>query len=191
MADFNPREIKGCWAEGYVLDLHTSSSTYLGDDPFGHPQFDTRRTEIGELLYRLKYHSDKSTIDELAEAAISFLKSWGVNPSLVVPKARSLQPVPALAREIAARLGVPAACDAMKKKESLPELKDVADPTARRTILEGAFTVDQAAVKGHSILLVDDLYRSGATMNAIAKSLIAAGAKVIYAFAFTQTRSRT
>lgn len=30
MAQFKARKIKGPWAEGYVLDLHTISSTVIG-----------------------------------------------------------------------------------------------------------------------------------------------------------------
>jgi hypothetical protein len=50
---FTPRRINGAWREGFALDLHTLSSEYVGDDEFGHPRFDTIRTEIGELLYQL------------------------------------------------------------------------------------------------------------------------------------------
>jgi len=68
-------------------------------------------------------------------------------------------------------------------------LKNIHDAEERRKILEGAFEVSAAKVNNQRILLLDDLYRSGATMNAIAEVLIASGASVVYAFAFTQTRS--
>ena len=54
MAEFVRRKILGKWKEGFSLDLHTLSSVFIGDDEFGHPRFDTRRSEIGELLYKLK-----------------------------------------------------------------------------------------------------------------------------------------
>ena len=52
MAKFNPRRIYGRWHEGFALDLHTLGSTFMGHDEFGHPRFETQRSEIGELLYR-------------------------------------------------------------------------------------------------------------------------------------------
>jgi len=55
MVEINPKIITGCWTEGFALDFHTLSSEFIGDDEYGHPQFDTKRSEIGELLYRLKY----------------------------------------------------------------------------------------------------------------------------------------
>ena len=39
---------------GFALDFHTFSSTFIGYNAFGHPEFETRRPPIGELLYNLK-----------------------------------------------------------------------------------------------------------------------------------------
>ena len=195
MAKFNARKIYGSWTAGYVLDLHTKGSTYIGDDEYGHPQFDTQRTEIGELLFRLKYRSDESVVKELVDSAISFIRSWRVKPSIIVPipatrTYRRLQPVARLADDIGARLKLLVAHDEIRKKKKFTELKDVYDAEERCRLLEGAFDVDSSRVKGEHVLLVDDLYRSGATMNAIGQVLLASGAVAIYAFAFTQTRSR-
>jgi hypothetical protein len=42
------------WVEGYVLDYHTISSTPTGDPYY---RFNTKRTDLGELLFRFKYRS--------------------------------------------------------------------------------------------------------------------------------------
>ncbi len=55
MIKINPKKIKSDQFEGYTLDIHTISSDFLGYDGYGHAQFDTQRSEMGELLYRLKY----------------------------------------------------------------------------------------------------------------------------------------
>jgi hypothetical protein len=60
------RQITGNWDLGYVLDKHRLSSIYLGDNEYGRPQFDTTRSEAGEALFRLKYRSDWTQIDPLA-----------------------------------------------------------------------------------------------------------------------------
>jgi competence protein ComFC len=52
MVKTSPKKLKGPWEDGYALDIHTISSEFIGHNEFGHPQFDTKRTEIGELLYR-------------------------------------------------------------------------------------------------------------------------------------------
>jgi predicted amidophosphoribosyltransferase len=195
MAKYNPRKIYGSWSDGYVLDLHSTGSTYIGDNEFGHPQFETHRTEIGELLFQLKYRSDETALIELVEAASSFIRKWAVKPSTIVPVPptrayRKLQPVARLADELGARLKIPTAQDAIRKQKQFAELKNVYDGEERRKLLEGAFSVNSSRVKGHRVLLVDDLYRSGATMNAIAEVLLSSGAAAVFAFAFTQTRSR-
>ena len=178
-----------------MLDLHTSSSTYLGDDAFGHPQFETVRTEIGELLFKLKYRNDEGAVADLADAAEGFIRSWRTDFSVIVPvpptrKYRAFQPVLRLASEIGLRLAVPVAADAVRKLKSFSELKNVYDAEERRKLLEGAFEVNPKHVSGERVLLFDDLYRSGATMNAITERITAAGASQVFAFAFTQTRSR-
>jgi predicted amidophosphoribosyltransferase len=195
MAKYNPRKIYGSWSDGYVLDLHSTGSTYIGDNEFGHPQFETHRTEIGELLFRLKYRSDETALMGLVEAASSFIRKWAVRPSIIIPVPptrayRKLQPVTRLAEELGARLKIPVAHDAIRKQKQFSELKNVYDGEERRKLLEGAFVVNASRVKGHRVLLMDDLYRSGATMNAIGEVLLNSGASAVFAFAFTQTRSR-
>ena len=195
MVKFNPRKIYGTWTDGYVLDLHSTGSTYIGDNEFGHPQFETHRTEIGELLFQLKYRSDEKAANELVEAATSFIRKWAVKPSIIVAvpptKAyRKLQPVARLVDGLGARLKIPVAHDAIRKQKQFAELKNVYDAEERRRLLDGAFDIISSRVKGHRVLLVDDLYRSGATMNAIGDALHRSGAIAVFAFALTQTRSR-
>src|SRR3990172_12542143 len=141
MVKFNPRKIYGSWSDGYVLDLHSTGSTYIGDNEFGHPQFETHRTEIGELLFRLKYRSDETALVELVEAASSFIRKWAVKPSIIVPVPptrayRKLQPVARLAEELGARLKIPTAHDAIRKQKQFAELKNVYDGEERRKLLE-------------------------------------------------------
>src|SRR6516225_4063660 len=54
MAPFRPRQIIGKWKGGFALDVHTLSSIPIGYNEFGHMQFETTRSEVGELLYKLK-----------------------------------------------------------------------------------------------------------------------------------------
>jgi hypothetical protein len=42
--------IKGNWTAGWAMDLHTVSCSKNSDG-----SFDTVRSEIGELVYKLKY----------------------------------------------------------------------------------------------------------------------------------------
>ena len=75
MMEISPRQIKGKWTCGYSLDYHTISSEYIGDDEYGHPQFETKRSDMGELLYRLKYKSDRSVLRIIVDTASEFLNN--------------------------------------------------------------------------------------------------------------------
>jgi hypothetical protein len=85
MIEFRPIRLPGRWREGYALDVHTVSSVYLGEDEFGQPQFDTKRSPSGELLFRLKYQRDESALAPLIEAAVSCLAGWRPGIDLVAP----------------------------------------------------------------------------------------------------------
>lgn len=186
----------GRWREGFVLDCHVLSSTYVGDDEFGHPRFETQRSDLGELLYRLKYQGQTSAIDQIAEAAAAFVRQWSIAVDVVVPVPPSLvarphRPVALLAKALGDRLGLPCLDEAVTKQRSTPQLKDVFDYNERLSLLAGAFVIAACAVRGSRVLLVDDLYRSGATMNAVASVLFdQGGAAEVYALAMTRTRRR-
>ena len=71
-----------------------------------------------------------------------------------------------------------------------PQLKNIYDLDERLAVLDGAHTVDVAATRGKQVLLVDDLFRSGATMNAITTALFEQGeAAAVFAFTISRTRS--
>jgi competence protein ComFC len=193
MAAYQPRQIIGRWATGYALDLHTLSSVAVGTDEFGHTRFETTRPEIGELLYRLKYHSDVGAVEEIAEAAFQFLGNWRPDVDCIVPvpptRVRAMQPVFMLADAIAKKVDVPVV-NCLTKSREIPELKDVSDFDERLRLLSGLYTVDASLVRGKSVLLFDDLYRSGATMNAATATLYDPGkAARVSVLTITKTRS--
>ena len=189
----HPMLIPGSWKEGYVLDYHTKSSIFLGYDEYGHPRFDTVRTEVGELLYRVKYKGLKRALTELANTAANFIRQWDPEIHAVVPvppsRARKTQPVIELATRLAAALDLPLR-DVVQRVQSHKELKDIFDYHERIKLLENAYDVNRRTIRGQSVLLVDDLYRSGATLNAVTAALYEKGkAAEVYTFAPTRTRS--
>jgi predicted amidophosphoribosyltransferase len=65
------------------------------------------------------------------------------------------------------------------------------DPEQRKYQLEGLFTVDPAITRDKKILLFDDLFRSGSTMNAGTDVLYRVGtAANVCALTLTYTTSR-
>jgi competence protein ComFC len=193
VAQFQQRQILGRWRQGFALDLRTLSSVPIGENEFGHMQFDTTRSEVGELLFRLKNRSDTGAVDEIVAAAVTFLNTWHPPIEMIVPvpasTARAVQPVMLLARGISDQLHIPLV-ECVTKARETPQLKNIFDLDERLKALDGVHTVDAAAAQGRTILLCDDLYRSGATMNAITSALYEQGkAADVFALTITKTRS--
>lgn len=188
----HPRKLPGPWALGYALDFHTSSSTFIGYNAFGHPEFETTRPPIGELLYLLKNRGDITAVAPLAEAAAAFIKDWPVEAIVPIPPSntgRKRQPVIEVAREIGRRLGVPVCTGCVSKVKSTGQLKDVFERARRDEVLAGAFAVDRSQTQGRALLVFDDLFRSGATAAAITSLLLKEGAAAqVYLLTLTQTR---
>ena len=83
-----------------------------------------------------------------------------------------------LARQIAATTGLPLHLDLIERRKPTPMLGGLGR-TARARALRGAFAVPsekRAALKSRTVLLVDDVYTSGATAAACARVLKRAGA---------------
>jgi len=164
----------------------------LGYNEYGHPHFNTERTEIGELLYRLKYRGDEAAVNPIAEAASAFIRTWKPGIEVIVPappsKARPKQPLFQIADEIGKLLGTPVDKTSVRKTSATPELKNL-DQTKRIEALAGAHSIEGQALSGRRVLLLDDLYQSGATLNAITILLKGAGgAAAVFALALTRAR---
>lgn len=192
--EFNSiQNLKGKWKVGWAIDLHTVSSTPIDDN-----HFDTVRTEIGELLYQLKYCKDVSKIQLLADIVVDFLKTRLVTPylSAIIPIppsdiTRTSQPVYEIAKVVGEKLKLKVDYDYLLKIRPTSQLKSIDDPEERRKILADVFQVKDQRYAGKKVLLFDDLYRSGETMNVATQVLIDSGhVNNVYVLAITKTRSK-
>ncbi len=193
MSQFQPRRILGKWTQGFALDVHTLSSIPVGYNEYGHMQFDTTRSDVGELLFRLKNRADTSAVPQLVADAVTFMQRWQPAIDMIVPvppsNMRTVQPVSLLAEGISKQLALPLV-HAVTKTRDTPQLKNIFDLDARLTALEGVHMADPALTQGKRVLLFDDLFRSGATMNVITTVLYDQG-KAADVFALTITRTRS
>jgi predicted amidophosphoribosyltransferase len=193
MAMINPISIPGRWREGFALDYHTLSSEFLGYDEFGNAQFDTKRSEVGELLYQLKYKRNPDALERLIQIASEFIKKRFSRVDVIVPvpptRVRRPQPVFEVATGIGKSLGIPVIVDFVRNVKNIKELKNVYDYSERIKLLEGAHKVHDQSLSGKVVLLFDDLYRSGATLNAVTQVLYDQGkCSVVYVLTLTKTR---
>lgn len=191
--EIHPQKIEGRWQSGCALDLHTTSSIPIGPNEQGHMQFQTVRPPIAELLYQLKYRSDQTAVSVIVETAADFLAPHRQKFDLIIPvppsTPRTIQPVIVLANGLGAAVRLPVV-NCITTTRSATQLKGVSDPEQRKGLLDGLYAVDAVHTTGKNILLFDDLFRSGSTMNAITDVLLKQGmAASVFALTITKTRS--
>ncbi|MCF7731836.1 MAG: hypothetical protein K9N23_09115 [Akkermansiaceae bacterium] len=76
------------------------------------------------------------------------------------------------------------------KVRQTKELKAVFDLEQREGLLHGAFRALPQVLEGRNVLLLDDLFRSGATLAEAAREILKNGrAKSLVAITLTKTRS--
>jgi predicted amidophosphoribosyltransferase len=186
--------LEGNWHKGYAFDVHTLSSTYLGPDEHGHDKWENTRSEMGELVYKLKYRQDKSTLPSivsLLEKIKGIEKFHFIVPIPPTDRSRQFQPVTEIAQAIGQRHKVAVLADLLVKTPGGPQLKNVDDLNERRETLMASMQIaDGSRVAGRDVLLIDDLYRSGATLSVATSLLYDKGkANKVCVLAMTKTRS--
>lgn len=190
----NVQEIAGNWNLGYSLDKHVLKSVYLEDNQWGHPVFDTTRSEVGEALYQLKYRLDFNQVPIIGNQMHVSLASYFPTACLVIPMPPSIkrtrQPVIELARDLASKMRIPCHENLLVKTRDTPPMKDIDTRDEKVETLINAFSVnDQLGSGEHDILVVDDLYDSGSSLEA-ATTVLRGYSKIRNIFVATVTRKR-
>lgn len=172
--NINPIKLIGNWDEGYALDFHVVSSVYLGIDEYGHDQYDNKRSYIGELLYQYKYKNMRENIDKIMDLVKPFLGQYIVSKSVDIiisapssNKNRKYQPAVEIAREIAKYLNI-LFIDKVLIKKTDEQSKNM-DKSQKK--ISGTIVAAKRANKPYNLLLVDDLYSTGATLKECVKVL--------------------
>lgn len=147
---------------------------------------------VDRLVAAFKHRGDLAVGDwlggELAQAA----GAWP-RPQLLVPaplaagrlRARGFNQALELAKAVSARLGVPLARALVAKVRETPP-QQALGRAQRRANLRGAFRCAHALDAPH-VAVVDDVITTGATADAIAAALKAAGARQVSVWAVART----
>lgn len=187
-------KLEGNWDKGFAYDVHTLDSVYLGPDEFGHDRFENTRTEMGDLVYQLKYRNDKSAkkkIVDLLDKYNGIEKFDAIIPAPSSKKNRSYQPVDEIALELGKRRGVKVLIGLLEKKDGGKELKNIMDTDERLKELRKVISLSSRVnISGQKVLLLDDLYRSGATLSVSTDILFKQG-RVSKVCVLTMTKTKS
>ncbi len=148
---------------------------------------------LRKAILRLKYQKDIALGEILARPLGEMVDKLGWSVDLVVPvpgsiaryKIRGYNQAALLALPIALHIGKPYRSKILCKK--LDNLSQVGLTHVERwqNVL-GAFAVSDRQVADKSVLIVDDIRTSGATMEACAKALMDSGARQVYGLTLAQ-----
>jgi ComF family protein len=133
---------------------------------------------LREIIHHLKYADRVSLARPLGNILKECLESHEFRGTLVVPVPlhRSRERIRGFnqAELIAARLGRPVASRLLRRRKNTPSQTGLSR-TDRKRNLAGAFEVREK-VSG-TVIVVDDVYTTGSTMNEIARTLKRGGAE--------------
>ena len=113
------------------------------------------------------------------------LRRWEAEEIIPVPlhrsrrRKRGFNQAEILARELGAAAGIPVRTDVLFRVKKTSPQKSLGKKE-RQANLKGAFAVSGAWNPGKNVVLIDDIYTTGATLDRAAKMLRKAGARNVY-----------
>jgi superfamily II DNA helicase RecQ len=180
LSSSHPRRLTGNWHTGFALDFH---SAYTGAD--------WNRSNVGELVHRLKYQSDLSLLPKLIEHTQKlFVTHPNMNQfDMIIPvpssTPRPFNPVHEFCTALSQAINKPMQTAISKTRQTKPQ-KEMQTLPQKRDNVAGAFALNND-ITGKQILLVDDLFDSGTTLEEITKLLLKHKATRINVLTFTKT----
>jgi ComF family protein len=186
-----PHECLGCGFQGRLLCSGCSLGLPVVPEARLHSggRVIARTTYDGlakDLVWRLKAGAARSAADEIA--SLLLLQSGDVVVPIPTAPSRERQrgydQAVLIAKAYAHRQGIPFHRHLARQSQT----RQVGASRAQRLQqLAGAFrVVQQPALRGQRVILVDDVLTTGATLETAAQLLLAAGAKTVDAVVFAQ-----
>lgn len=143
-------------------------------------------------IYRFKYGGRREYADFFGEQIAEYLGSYikNIQPDALLPvplhrkrkAARGYNQAELLARAVGKRLDVPVYGGFLTRVKNTAPLK-YQNPKERQNNLKKAFNIVQNDVKLDKVIIIDDIYTTGSTMDEIARTLKEAGVKEVYCIA--------
>ncbi len=145
--------------------------------------------EIKEALYRFKFCNRKDYAPFFSKEAAQALEGWikEAAPEAIVPvpmhkkreRERGYNQSLLIAKELSAVTQIPVRNDIIVKTHNTKPQKELS-AVERKNNLKNAFKIMCDDVQLKSILVVDDIYTTGSTADAVAKTLRGAGVGNVY-----------
>lgn len=144
---------------------------------------------IKDAIYRFKYHNQRNYAKFFGEVIASRygyqIRHW--NPDVIIPiplyrikyYQRGFNQAELVAKELGNILQIPVDTKSLVRNRKTKPMKELNDEERTKN-LQNAFNLTADIVKYKKVLLLDDIYTTGATMDACSKVLLEAGVEEIY-----------
>ena len=147
---------------------------------------------VRQVLHKMKYEGYFALAQPLGRLMVDAWPRWEHQLDLVIPiplhqrrwRERGYNQSELLTGVLEHELGLPSLASALERSRHTRPQVGLTSEERRANVL-GAFTANPALVKGKRIMVVDDVYTSGSTLNAAAEALHQAGASSVTAYCLT------
>lgn len=138
---------------------------------------------IRQAVHQLKYRNLKALAKPLAKLLGDYLTTNPLPGDILVPvplhprrlRERGHNQSHLLARELSSLINLPVIDDCLTRKHHTPPQAKTSTVEERRSNVNNAFTCVNNILQDRQVLLIDDVSTSGATLDACAAALKAAG----------------
>ena len=144
---------------------------------------------VAGALYKFKYKGKREYGEIFGEELAFFLGDYirRLGPDALIPvpmysgkrRARGFNQAQILADSLGRHLNLPVEANLVKRVRNTRALKAL-NPKERLNNLKNAFILEGNGVKLNTIIIVDDIYTTGSTIDAVTKVFLDAGVKNIY-----------
>ena len=145
--------------------------------------------EIKNSIYQFKYHNKREYGEfygiELKNQYEAIIKSWNADVLIPVPlhksklRKRGYNQAEIIANSIGKLLDIPVDSQLLNRNKKTLAQKELNDKERLKN-LENAFNIGEKVVKYNKVILVDDIYTTGTTIDSCSKILIDAGVDKVY-----------
>lgn len=150
---------------------------------------------IGKIIHNFKYSPFIKSLDfVLAKMIINHFKLIGIKQDffknfIIIPvplhlkriKKRGFNQSSEIAKKLSRELNIILALDSLKRiRNTISQIKIITKEKKKSNVKDAFECINRNFIQGKIVLLVDDVYTTGATMEECAKVLKKAGAKRIY-----------
>ena len=173
---------QGCWRRRPPYERFLAAGRYEG--------------QLRRAIVKLKYGRRRSLARPLGQSLVARIVASPQRPlDLVVaiplaPRAlrqRGFNQAELLAQEVASGLGLPLASRALDRESKRVGRQAGRSRGERRAALRGAFQASSTPIFARRVLLIDDVFTTGATLRAATRALLEAGARAVVTAAVART----